>query len=338
MTFNGLRFTNAALLILVLMLTFSGVYGLFWTTPGWLFTVHRVSGWGLLALVPWKSAIIVRALGRRSGRRLDTGWVAVSLLLTALTVAVVSLGLLWKGRFGPPAYPLRQTAVSWHWMLALALLLPFALHVWKRWPRPRRADFFSRRSFLRYALLTPLAAAGYLTYRRVARLREHPAAPVRFTGSRLAGWYTGNDFPLTHNRAPQDGQIDPQTWRLEVFAPGGGAPRQLDYDALTRLPASELDATLDCTLGWYSRQTWRGVWLVDLLNPRGVDRTPAGVRLVSVTGYAYTLPWEEARHVLLATHVGGETLSPGHGFPLRAVVPSRRGWFWVKWLAQVEAI
>ncbi len=27
-----------------------------------------------------------------------------------------------------------------------------------------------------------------------------------------------------------------------------------------------------------------------------------------------------------------------HGYPLRAVVPSRRGWSWVKWLASVEAL
>lgn len=338
MKFNGLRFTNAALLILVLILTLSGVYGLFWTTPGWLFAVHRVSGWGLLALVPWKAAIIVRALRRTRPRPLESGWVAASLLLTALTVAVLALGLLWKGRFGPPEYPLRQTAISWHWMLSLALLLPFTLHVWKRWLRPRRVDFFSRRSFLRYALLAPLAAVGYLAYQRVARLREHPAEPVRFTGSRLAGWYTGNDFPLTHSRAPAPGQIDSQTWRLEVAGADGEPPLRLDYASITRLVDAETDATLDCTLGWYSRQTWRGLWLVDLLGWAGIARPPAGVRLVSVTGYACTLPWDEVRGVLLATHVGGEPLSEGHGFPLRAVVPTRRGWFWVKWLARIEPV
>jgi DMSO/TMAO reductase YedYZ molybdopterin-dependent catalytic subunit len=36
--------------------------------------------------------------------------------------------------------------------------------------------------------------------------------------------------------------------------------------------------------------------------------------------------------------VGGEVFDHGHGFPLRAVVPSRRGWQWVKWLVAVEVI
>ncbi|HYH05137.1 MAG TPA: molybdopterin-dependent oxidoreductase [Bacillota bacterium] len=31
-------------------------------------------------------------------------------------------------------------------------------------------------------------------------------------------------------------------------------------------------------------------------------------------------------------------MNASHGFPLRAVVPSRRGWFWVKWLAKIEAV
>jgi DMSO/TMAO reductase YedYZ molybdopterin-dependent catalytic subunit len=47
---------------------------------------------------------------------------------------------------------------------------------------------------------------------------------------------------------------------------------------------------------------------------------------------------QEAKYVLLATHVGNQVLDPVHGFPLRAVVPTRRGWFWVKWLTHIEVI
>jgi DMSO/TMAO reductase YedYZ molybdopterin-dependent catalytic subunit len=62
------------------------------------------------------------------------------------------------------------------------------------------------------------------------------------------------------------------------------------------------------------------------------------VRLESVTGYSFLIPATEVDQVLLATHVGGETLNFEHGFPLRAVVPSRRGWFWVKWLSRIEIV
>lgn len=41
---------------------------------------------------------------------------------------------------------------------------------------------------------------------------------------------------------------------------------------------------------------------------------------------------------MLATHVGGEVLAPGHDFPLRAVIPDRRGWFWVKWVTRIEVV
>jgi DMSO/TMAO reductase YedYZ molybdopterin-dependent catalytic subunit len=62
------------------------------------------------------------------------------------------------------------------------------------------------------------------------------------------------------------------------------------------------------------------------------------VQLGAVSGYAKTFTFAEAAEILLATHVGGEVLAHQHGFPLRAVVPSRRGWFWVKWLTDVEVL
>jgi DMSO/TMAO reductase YedYZ molybdopterin-dependent catalytic subunit len=41
-------------------------------------------------------------------------------------------------------------------------------------------------------------------------------------------------------------------------------------------------------------------------------------------------------HVWLATGVGGEPLSRGHGFPVRIVAPDRRGFWWVKWVASLQ--
>ena len=44
----------------------------------------------------------------------------------------------------------------------------------------------------------------------------------------------------------------------------------------------------------------------------------------------------EARSYILATHVGGEPLSRGHGFPARLVAPDKRGFEWVKWVEEIE--
>lgn len=342
-----LRFVNAFLLADVLVLTLSGVYGLFWTLNGWLFDIHRAAGWALIGALPAKALISYRSLlrwlkpperddGRQSRRQ---GWVmAVSLLLAGILLVVLGLGLLWPLRFGPQFYPLRQTAVSWHWMLALGLLLPFLIHVLQRWPRPRYADFLSRRGALR---LVGLGAAGLVGWRMaemLAAAREEVEKPRRFTGSRREGAFSGNRFPVTHSREAEP--VDVASWKLDVMG-GRAGTRSFTYDELLELPRNETIAALDCTLGWYTVQTWQGVRLLDLLeiDPAQIQSAipgVAGVKLEAVTGYSLLLPLAEARLVLLATHVGGERLEHLHGFPLRAVVPTRRGWFWVKWLQKIE--
>ena len=56
----------------------------------------------------------------------------------------------------------------------------------------------------------------------------------------------------------------------------------------------------------------------------------------SVTGYFRRFSLDEAEGYLLATRVGGESLSHNHGFPLRLVAPGKRGFEWVKWVDSVE--
>jgi DMSO/TMAO reductase YedYZ molybdopterin-dependent catalytic subunit len=34
--------------------------------------------------------------------------------------------------------------------------------------------------------------------------------------------------------------------------------------------------------------------------------------------------------------MGGEPLSPGHGFPARIVSSDQRGFWWVKWVTAIE--
>jgi hypothetical protein len=345
MTFSTLRFVNAFLLVAMLALTLTGVYGLFWTLHGWLFDLHRAAGWALIAVLPAKVLISYRSLRRRLPRPGREGWVlAISLLLAVLLLGVVGLGLLWPVRLGPELYPLRQTAVSWHWMLALGLLLPFLIHVLKRWPGARRADFLSRRAALRLGGLGAASLVGWRLMEALASAREEAERPRRISGSRREGAFSGNRFPVTHSLEAEP--VDPAGWRLELWGAAGG-PRNYTYEELLELPQTEMVAALDCTLGWYTVQSWQGVRLADLLGLERLDAKVAaaqerqgalGVRLEAVTGYAHFLPLAEARLVLLATHVGGEALEHLHGFPLRVVVPTRRGWFWVKWLRKIEVI
>ncbi len=339
MNFRMLRFVNVFLLVCVSLLTLTGVYGLFWTLAGWAFDLHRLSGWALIAALPWKTAISWRSLCRGVKRDFDRGvMVLLGLLLATLSFLVLALGLAWNWRLGPQTYWLRQTAVSWHWMLALGMLVPFALHAWWRWPRPKRADFLSRRAALKMLGVGSAALVGWWAAERLANWRllaASPPAERRFTGSRQEGSSSGNDFPVTHNVAPEP--VDPASWKL-VLTVDGKDQQELSYETLLGLPSVELEVPLDCTLGWYTVRSWRGVYLRDLLAALPQASHAVGVRMESVTGYFNVLPAGEIAQVLLATHVDGEPLDYWHGFPLRAVVPSQRGWFWVKWLKRVELI
>lgn len=92
---------------------------------------------------------------------------------------------------------------------------------------------------------------------------------------------------------------------------------------------------LDCTGGWYAEQVWSGTRL-DRLLPDLDPGTAIEVR--SVTGYRRRFPASDAPRLYMATRVGGELLSAGHGAPVRLVAPGRRGFWWVKWVAGVRVV
>ena len=89
-------------------------------------------------------------------------------------------------------------------------------------------------------------------------------------------------------------------------------------------------ANLDCTGGFYSTQRGQGIRLGRLLDQAAIDTNAHSVSFIFVASYRWSLPLEEARTALLATHLDEEPLSHEHGYPLRLVVPGRRGFEWVK--------
>ena len=58
--------------------------------------------------------------------------------------------------------------------------------------------------------------------------------------------------------------------------------------------------------------------------------------MISVTGYRWSFDRDDASRLLLATHVGDQPLTHGHGAPVRLVAPGRRGFIWVKWVTRIE--
>jgi DMSO/TMAO reductase YedYZ molybdopterin-dependent catalytic subunit len=157
------------------------------------------------------------------------------------------------------------------------------------------------------------------------------AAARRQTGSKHAASFSGNGYPVTIWTFDKVPSVDRTEWRLKVLG------RELTYDELVgSFAPREVAVVLDCTGGWWSEQVWRGVGLLEVLHALGLPPTATSVEVVSVTGHAWSFPIAHLAAALLATHVGGEELSPGHGYPVRLAVPGRRGFQWVKWVDRVE--
>lgn len=338
---TNLRFVNALILIIFCILGLTGLYGLVWPFPSLLFEIHRIAGWALIVLIPWKSAIVLRSLSRGLKHGFDRGMmVFVSILLAIATVLILMLVILWTWQIGPYYVwigPYAYSGIGWHWGIALGLAPLFILHVWRRWLRLKKVDFTGRRQALKLMGFGAAALLSWSVAETLAKSIESNGARRRFTGSREEGSFAGNAHPVT--TAPDEGKIklDPDTWRLQVTG-AITAPIKLSYANVLALATSEVTATLDCTGGWYTVQTWRGVRLTELLSKTEIRPEAIGIVLRGLQGYTAPYTLAQAEEILLATHVTGEVLNHVHGFPLRAVVPSRRGWHWVKWMTEIEVI
>jgi Oxidoreductase molybdopterin binding domain len=342
MSGTNLRFINTLILVLIAFLCLTGIYGLFFPSPSVLFDLHRIVGWALILLIPWKIIIAFRSLRRGLDRRFDRSvMILISILIAIATLMILVFGLMWKWNLGTYYIWLAgygYSAIGWHWGIALYFLLPlFALHTWRRWHHPKKTDFSGRRQALKLIGLGIASIAAWRVSEAFANTQQNNASPRRFTGSREEGSFTGNAHPVT--TGPNQGtiKIDSAIWTLQL----GGAVKnllRLDYAEILILSTSEITATLDCTGGWYTDQIWRGVFLKDLLNRAEIQKSAIGVVLKGISEYKKYFTLEQVQEILLATHVEGEVLKHVHGFPLRAVVPSRRGWHWVKWLTEIEVV
>jgi len=258
-------------------------------------------------------------------------------LVTTLPLIValaIGSGVWWV--FGGDLFVAGLNLLNWHILLGLGLVLLVTLHMLARAKPLREHDIYSRRQMLRFGVLALGGVALWPAQQTLGRKLQLPGARRRFTGSREAGSYAGNAFPATSWLADQPRPIDPIAWRIAI---GGAVIRSvvLSYADLL-MWGDEIEATLDCTGGFYSTQRWRGALIGHLLDVPGVLPDARWVSFVAITGYRWSLPLSEARAALLATHVGTEPLAHGHGAPARLVAPGRRGFEWVKWVVRIEAL
>src|SRR5215213_580330 len=327
------RLTDWSLALAIGIAFASGILSLVSGRPeDWLiFALHGAAGlW--LALLLWgklRRVLLRLVQPQRWDRATLAG--AGAALLAALAVGS---GVWWV--FGGALFVAGFNLMNWHILLGFVLTAVVSLHMLARAKPLRTHDLGGRRQMLRWSGLALGSAALWPAQQVLATKLELLGARRRFTGAREVGSYTGNAFPTTSWIADQPQLIDPATWRLEI---GGAVARSLTLGYTDVLAWQDsIEATLDCTGGFYSTQRWGGTLVGRLLDQAGVLPSARWVSFISVTGYRWSLPLGEARAALLATQIGSEPLSYGHGAPARLVASGRRGFEWVKWVVQIEAL
>lgn len=317
------RRTNLALLAALVLAFATGWLGFAFATAQarWSLAVHAASGFAILALLPWKSRIVRRGLRRARGGHVVSAVLAVLVLASLLGGLLHSTGLLrWSGPF---------TAMELHVGAALLAVPLVAWHVVARPARPRRFDL-SRRNLLRAGGVAAVAMAGYVASEGLVRVGGLPGASRRFTGSYEIGSLNPDAMPVSSWLFDATPQIDPVAWRLRLSS--AASTRLWTYDELLAFD-DRLQAVLDCTGGFWTRQDWSGAFLHRLVPDA---QTAISVRVQSHTGYDRRFPAAGLNGLLLATRLGGRPLSPDHGFPVRLVSADHRGFAWVKWVVAIE--
>lgn len=330
------RWVNLLLLALVAGEGLTGAVGLMSgnARSEIVLVAHSILGYSIVAVLGWKVALAVTSLRKPARGRPRSA----TLALAALLLAALCIGLAWSvsGFWDVSGI----SGMSLHIYAGIGVIVLILWHAWTYTSGFRVGYSTERRDAIRLGGVLAAGVVAWTATESLMSVGNLVGARRRFTGSYERGSFRGNAFPTTSWLNDNPRPISKPDYRIALLDPSGGSTSIAYSDLVAgveRAAPTEMDATLDCTGGWYSRQTWRGIMLGDLLAAADVDAGDASACIfTSVTGYNRRYPIGDADTLLLATHVGDEPLSHRHGAPVRLVAPNRRGYDWVKWVTEVR--
>jgi hypothetical protein len=328
-------------ILLLLLLSLQAVTGYFGLTNGeepsaWILWLHGIGAYALLLLMFLKASIILDAWRRRrrwTGTRLAFIFLIILLLITLLT------GLLWT--MNGPIYIGGFSLVSIHMYVAIILMGLMFWHAWQLRFIRRVPGASGRRLFLGSSVFAISGMILWWFTERIKALAGFEGANRRFTGSYEAGSFSLT-FPVVSWIGDRPPPVNLKSWTLRIE----GAVKNsmvLDYEGLSQMPHQTITTVLDCTGGWYTIQHWRGVMVRTLFEQTGLLSEASSVTFESLTGYKRRFKLAEAQDFMLALGITTDSmgddfdsLSSGHGFPIRLVAPGKRGMEWVKWVSLIR--
>ncbi len=141
-----------------------------------------------------------------------------------------------------------------------------------------------------------------------------------------------------------DEPIDINAWRLQVSNESGKS-FNLTFADIQAMPYHEHITELKCIEGWSQIVRWGGCRLSELLEKTQLARPSQGAELYPYValatkdgGYYVGLDTPSAMHpqTLLAFKMNDQPLTPGHGAPLRLVIPVKYGIKNIKAVASIK--
>jgi sulfoxide reductase catalytic subunit YedY len=115
-------------------------------------------------------------------------------------------------------------------------------------------------------------------------------------------------------------------------------PAALSLEQIEAYPAVTQNAEIVCPDVEDEWDEWTGVPLATLLKEAGLESGASEVVFTGLDGYHIQLPLESVLQdgVFLAYKINGETLTKERGYPLRLVVKSSLGNYWMRWVTKIE--